>query len=95
MLARAVFHFQASTIFWFEEEKFNKIWTYYLAFVSFDKYLPKIDFWKNSTKVLNCEIDCSFTGTIAGTIVDQPVKAEELFDQSAPLGKKHASKKYD
>merc|ERR550539_2264807 len=27
----------------------------------------------------------SLPGTIAGTIVDQPVKAEELFDQSAPL----------
>ena len=62
------------------------------CFISLDKCFPKTDIWQNSTKFIKlCEIDCSFTGTIAGTIVDQPVKAEELFDQSAPLGKKHAS----
>ena len=64
--------------------------------ISLDKCFPKTDIWQNSTKFIKlCEIDCSFTGTIAGTIVDQPVKAEELFDQSAPLGKKHASNRYD
>ena len=52
----------------------------------------KLELKKNSTK---WKFFRQITGTIAGTIVDQPVKAEELFDQSAPLGKKHALKKYD